>query len=148
MEGEERPSKLGDALLTIPAVWLILILAGLSCARLQPAAIGAMLSVAACVVLLFIYGHWTGPGRRTAFPVYLLAGLLYPILSTLLVLSVSPGAFDSLQWLTAGMVIGYQPGGGPDAPFEYYLVPMLVNLFGPILAMGALRQWARAASTD
>ena len=139
-------SKLRDALVTIPAVWLILILAGLSCANLQPGTAGAILSVAICIVLLFSYAHWSGPGQRTAFPVYLLAGLLYPILSTLLLLSIPTGLFDSVDWLSAGMVIGYQPEGGPETPPGYYVLPMVANLFGPIVAVGVLRTWARAAS--
>ena len=148
MDANGWRAKLRDALLTVPAVWLCLILAGLSAVRLQPGTFGTILSVAVCVILLFAWGHWTGPGRRTAFPVYLLAGLLYPILTTLLLLTVSTEAFDSVQWLTAGMVVGYQPGGGPETPPGYYVLPMLVNLFGPILFMGALRQAVRATTRD
>ena len=141
--GDAGISKLRDALITIPAVWMILILAGLSCARLQPAITGAVLSAAVCVILLFAYAHWSGPGRRTAFPVFLLAGLLYPILSTLLLLGIPTEMFDSVQWLTAGMAIGWQPEGGPETAPGYYILPMLLNLFGPILAMGLIRSLTR-----
>lgn len=143
MNGETFGLKLRDALLTIPAVWLILILAGMSGARLQPSLAGAALSVAVCVGLLLAWGHWAGPGRRTALPVYLLAGLLYPILSMALLLSVPTQATESVQWLFAGMALGYQPGGGPDTPLEYSIIPMLLNLFGPILLMGLLRSLVR-----
>ena len=148
MEERNWRSKLRDALVTIPAVWLILILAGASCVRLQPSAAGAVLSIAVCIILLFSYAHWSGPGRRTPFPVYLLAGLLYPILSALLLLTIPTGWYDSVDWLTAGMVIGYQLEGAPETPPGHYILPMLGNLFGPILVVGLLRglvRWRRAA---
>lgn len=115
----------------------------MSCARLQPGMAGAILSAAVCVILLFAYAHWSGPGRRTAFPYYLLAGLLYPILATLLLLGIPTEMFDSVQWLTAGMAIGFQPEGGPETPPGYYVLPMVANLFGPILVMGLIRSLTR-----
>ena len=143
MDEETLGSKVRDALFTVPVVWLILILAGMAGARLQPSLGGAALSVSVCVGLLLAWAHWTGPGRRTAFPVYLLAGLLYPILTMALLLSVPTQASESVHWLFAGMTIGWQVEGGPDAPFEYYLVPLVLNLFGPILLVGLIRSWLR-----
>jgi hypothetical protein len=148
MVEEARGSKLGDALVTIPAVWLILILAGLSGGWLQPSIGGAMVSVGVCIGLLFAWGRWTGPGRRTVLGVYLLAGLLYFILVLALVLSTHPDLIgDGISLFSAGLGIGFMPTGGPDMPGEYYFFPLLLNLFGPILAMGALRIWARGDLT-
>lgn len=131
-------SRLRDALATISTVWLILILAGIF-ARMQPGTAGAILSLAVYIILLSTYAIWSGPGRRTAFPVYLLAGLLYPILTVVLLLGVSDDTLGSLQWLTAGMDLGYQPVPEPHTPVEAFLVPMILNLFGPILIVGGLR---------
>jgi hypothetical protein len=148
MDGETLGSKVRDALVTIPAIWVILILAGLSGAKLQPGLPGAALSLAVCVGLLFAWGHWTGPGRRTALPVYLLAGLLYPALAVAFVLALPTElSMGALDWVAAGMAVGFQPASGPDAPGEFYLLPIALNLFGPILAMGLLRHWARSRET-
>ena len=130
-------------------MWLCLILAGLACARLQPGPLGTILSVAVCVILLFAWGHWTGPGRRTGLPVFLLAGFLYPILGTALVLTLPMDlAMGKLQWLGAGLLVGYQPGGGAGTPPLFYILPMLANLLVPILFMGALRAQVRATTRD
>lgn len=148
MDERTWPSKLLDALATLLAVWLCLIIAGLTGARLQPGMLGAALSLAVCIGLLSAWGCWTGPGRRTPLFVYLIAGLFYPVLTTALILIVPTElALGPLSWIVAGMAVGFQSGGGPDAPAQIYIVPMVMNLFGPILAMGLLRHWVRADET-
>lgn len=143
MEARGLASMLMDGLVTILAVWLSFILAGLACDWLQPSLAGAALSVALCVGLLFAYARWTGPGRRTVLPVYLLGSLLYPLASVTLMIVLPPTlVLGPLQWLSAGLVVGLQPGGGPDAPGEIYVLPMLLNLFVPVLIMSLLRHWA------
>ena len=149
MDANGWGSKLRDALLTVPAVWLCFILAGFSVVRLQPGTIGTILSVAICVVLLFAWGYWTGPGRRTALPVFLLASLLYPIFCTAVLLTLPLDlTMGPLQWLGVGMLVGYQPGGGADTPIEFYIIPMLVNMLIPIAFMGVLREQVRATRRD
>jgi hypothetical protein len=148
MEEETRGSKLRSALVTIFAVWVILILAGLSGAGLQPSIGGGTISIAVCIGLLFAWGQWTAPGRRTILGVYLLAGLLYPVmLLTLLFTASSPSDLRPYAWLGAGLNVGFQPHGGADTPFEFYVVPMVLNLIGPILVMGTLRAWLRGDLT-
>jgi hypothetical protein len=148
MEEEGHGAKLRDALVTIPVVWVILILAGLSGAWLQPSLGGAALSIVVCIGLLFVWGQWTGPGRRTILGVYLLAGLLYPVMLLALFFSVaSPSILGPYEWLGAGFSIGVQARGGADTPFEFYIVPMMLNLFAPILVMGTLRAWLRGDLT-
>lgn len=140
MDEQERPSKLRDALVTILGVWGILIATGLIFTRLQPSPIAATASLAACVGLLYSWSRWLGPGRRTHLAIYLLAGVLYLVLVTVLMLSVpSEWATGPLLWLGAGLTIGFQPQGGPHTPLEFYIIPFLFNLFGPILVMGFLR---------
>jgi hypothetical protein len=141
---EDRPSKLADALTTIPVVWLSLIVAGLSGGWLQPSIAGALVSVVVCIGLLFAWGNWTGPGRRTTLPIFLLAGLLYLALAMALLLSAHPELYtEATTWLCAGLTVGFMPSGGADTPLEYYIFPMLLNLFGPIVVMGTLRAWMR-----
>lgn len=148
MEEHALGSRLRDALLTMPVVWAILILAGLSGAWLQPSLGGASLSIIVCVGLLFAWGQWTGPGRRTILGIYLLAGLLYPVMLLALLFSASsPTVLRPYEWLGAGFSIGFQVRGGADTPFEFYIVPMMLNLFVPILAMGTLRAWLRGDLT-
>lgn len=143
MDGAAIRSRLTDGLVTILAVWAILIGTGMAFGRWQPHIVTALVSFMACAALLFAWGRWTAPGRRMPLPVYLLAGLLYILLTVVLALAVPIGAVDVALWLSAGFAIGFQVAGGPDAPLEYYLLPMVLNLFGPILVMGLLRNLAR-----
>jgi hypothetical protein len=144
MDEAHRPTPVRDALVTILGVWAALILAAFAGLRLQPGLAGATVSVGVFLILLFAWGHWTGPGRRTHLGVYLAAGLLYWVLCTTLFLLAPATLMDGpLSWLAVGTTIGYQYAGGPHAPLGYYIVPMVLNLFGPILIMGLLRRWLR-----
>ncbi len=142
MDAGERPSRLVAALLTIPAVWVALIVAGLAGLRLQPSLAGAALSLVVYLVLLFSWGQWTGPGRRTYLAVYLLAAFLY-WLSCVVLFIAMPAAMMTgwLDWFGAGMVVGFQPYPNPHTPVETFLIPMVINIFAPIIIMGALRPW-------
>jgi hypothetical protein len=146
---EARGSKLRDALITIPAVWMILIGTGYAFSWLQPGIIGALLSLVTYTALLFAWGHWTDPGRRSGLSIYLLAGLLYLALMMALLFNVHPDLIGTaISLFGAGLAIGFQLVGGPDAPGEYYFLPMLFNLFGPILVMGLLRHLALRDQAD
>lgn len=148
MHEETHGSKLKDALITMLAVWLCLIAAGLAGARWQPGPVGAVISITVCVGLLYAWGQWSGPGRRTALLIYLLAGLLYPVLTIVALLALPTAlVMGQLDWFAAGMAVGYQPHGGADTSLEFYIVPMVLNLIGPILAMGTLRAWRRGDLT-
>jgi hypothetical protein len=149
MDATALRARLRDALVTIPAVWTILIGTGFTFSWLQPGMIGALLSLVTYTGLLFAWGQWTGPGRRTVVGVYLLAGLLYLALMTALLFTVHPDLIgQALSLFGAGLAIGFQMAGGPDTPGEYYFIPMLFNLFGPILVMGLMRHLARRDQAD
>ena len=143
MDEEKRPSALRDALLTILAVWAALILAGFAGVRLQPSIAGASVSLAVYLVLLFAWGLWAAPGRRTHLAVHLLAGLLYWLLCIALFLAMPTAMMmGSLQWISVGTTVGYLPEGNMHN-LGSYLVPMMLNQFGPIVLMGLLRGWMR-----
>ena len=149
MDAAPLKARLRDALVTIPAVWVILIGTGFAFSWLQPGMIGALLSLVTYTGLLFAWGQWTGPGRSTVIGVYLLAGLLYLALMMALLFSVHPDLIgDALSLFGAGLAIGFLPAGGADTPGEYYFIPMLFNLFGPILVMGLMRHLARRDRAD
>ncbi len=140
MDAEERPSRLVAALLTIIAVWAILIGTGMAFARWQPHLLAALLSFAVCVALLFAWARWTAPGRRTPVPVFMLSGLLYLILIGVIALAVPPElATGPLNWLAAGLTIGFHPDFAIHPTVQNFIAPLLLNLFGPIVVMGLLR---------
>jgi len=146
MDRESFGSKLRAALLTILAVWAALILAGLAGLRLQPSMAGALISLAVYLALLVAWGVYSRAGRRIGLAVYLLAMLLYWLASTALFILMPVSMMTGwLDWLGVGMTVGLQSSGGPDTPGMFYLVPMVANLFGPILIMAVLRHWARPA---
>ena len=140
MEARGLGSVFRDWLVTILAVWAILIGTGIAVARWQPHLLAALLSFTVCVALLLAWARWTAPGRRTPLPVYMLAGLLYLILTTAIALVAPPElATGSLLWLAAGYSIGFQPEPAVHPTVENFIAPLLLNLFGPIVIMGLLR---------
>ncbi|HYD14215.1 MAG TPA: hypothetical protein VEC11_15325 [Allosphingosinicella sp.] len=142
MDAEESPPRLAAALLTIPVVWAALILAGLAGLRLQPSMAGAGLSLLVYLILLFGWGQWTERGRRTYLAVYLLAAFLYWLACVALFIAMPAAMMTGwLDWFGAGMVVGFQPYPNPHTPVETYLIPMVINMFAPIIIMGALRPW-------
>jgi hypothetical protein len=139
---------LGDALVTILAVWLALTLAGLSMVLLRPSTlVAALLSLAVYSGLLALYTFRAGPGRRSGLPPYLLGALLHPVVIVAIVLVLPRGAqdsgFDWVQAVSAGLGIGFQPAGGPDTPGAYFLLPWALNLLLPVVLVTALRGSAR-----
>lgn len=139
MEARGLASMIRDGLVTILAVWAILILTGMAFARWQPALPAAILSFTVCTGLLFAWARWAGPGHRTPLPVFMLAGFLYILLTVTLALSLPTAATDATLWVAAGFSIGFQPGHNGHPSVETFIVPMLLNLFGPIVTMGLLR---------
>lgn len=143
--GKDGPGRrLAYAFATIAAVWLALILSALSIAWLQlrpPAS--APLSIAVYLALLAVIAFRSGFGRRTPAFVFLLGAFLYPFAFALILFAVAAvGEPDTLLTaafiFAAGLGIGFQAGGGPDTPFEAYLLPWLLNLLVPmILVLGA-----------
>jgi hypothetical protein len=149
MDAEGRPSRLAAALLTVPVVWAALILAGLAGLRLQPGVAGAMLSLAIYLALLFAWGQWTGRGRRTYLAVYLLAAFLYWITCVALLIAMPVAMMTGwLDWFGAGMIVGFQPDPNPHTPVETFLIPLVGNIFAPIIVMGALRPLLDRRSAD
>ncbi len=127
-------------MLTVPMVWAALVLAGLAGLRLQPSVAGATVSLAIYLILLLAWGQWTASGRRTYLAVYLLAAFLYWLACTALFIAMPAVMMTGpLDWFGAGMVVGFQPYPNPHTPVETFLIPMVGNMFAPIIVMGALR---------
>ena len=143
--GKDGPGRrMAYAFATIAAVWLALILSAMSIAWLQlRPPTSAPLSIAVYLALLATIAFRAGFGRRTPAFVFLLAAILYPFAFLLILLAVAamgqPDTFLTIAFIfAAGLGIGFQPDGGPDTPFEAYLLPWLLNLLVPtILVLGA-----------
>lgn len=144
--GKDGPDRrLAHACATILAVWLALILAAASIAWVpDESSATALLSIAVYMALLVIVAFRLGFGRRTPAWVFLLGGILYPFtLPPILLVVEALGRPDALLTaafvFAAGLGIGFQSGGGgPDTPFEAYLLSWMLNLLVPmILVLGA-----------
>jgi hypothetical protein len=139
-------------LVTIGAVWLSAMLAGLSIAWLPDSPLATGISLASYAILLSAYAFGTDPGRRTRLPVFLIGGLLYPVAAfawLVLIASLQPSMFESLGMPAAGLRIGFVVRGGPDAPLEFYLPYWAVNLLTPIfMVIGARGLSGRLSSRN
>jgi len=128
--------SLKDGLATIGAIYIALAAAGMVGVLLFRAGLAPVASLAAYTVLLGVYAFLTGPGRRTAAPVYLFIGFVYPVIGIgVLIYSIgAPAAvLEAAGVLFAGIGIGFQQGGGPDTPLEAYLPLIYANILVPIL---------------
>jgi hypothetical protein len=130
-------------------VWLIIIGAGIVGMALPQSLTGSALSLSVYGSLLFVFFRFTAIGRRAGLITCLAAGLLYiPACFALFILSggwMVP-ADATLPWLdllTSGGSIGFMPEANAHQPLETLLIPVVLNLLGPIIVVGTLRAWAR-----
>ena len=140
MDRDGARSKLRDLLMTCGAVWLALAIAGISIGWLRASMLATAISFTVYVLLLGLFSFGTGPGRRAPLSVYLIAGILYPIVAiALLIMLVSlepPEPFlELISFAGAGLRVGFEPVGGPDTPIEFYLPLWTLNLLGPIVIL-------------
>ena len=142
--------KVADGLITIGAVWLALTLAGIPTlipVEISPVAMATM-TLVLYSLLLAGYAFGFGPGQRSRFPAFAIGGFLYPAYFVVLLIELerfrsSERFSEALMSLGAGIAVGFQVRGGPDAPVEFYLLPWLANFLIPIVIVLAGRAMLR-----
>jgi hypothetical protein len=135
--GRERlRGFLTDSLMTVGAIYVAIAGAGAVGVLLFAAGLAPVGSLLTYAVLLALYVFATAPGRRTAGPVYLLVGCIYPVVALavfIFTLGASPMLRMAAGLVCAGIGIGFQFSGGADTPLEAYLPLIYANILGPIL---------------
>ena len=139
--------------MTCGAVWLALAIAGISIGWLRASLLATAISFTVYVLLLGLYSFGTGPGRRAPLSVYLIAGILYPVVAiALLILLVSletPDAVLNLFSIAgAGLRVGFEQAGGPDTPLEFYVPLWGLNLLAPIVIVIGARDLSDRSRSD
>jgi hypothetical protein len=153
MEPASGRGRLRDGLITIGAIWLALVVAGLAVSGLGTSLVAALLSFGIYTGLLAGYAFFAGPGRRSAGLWFLVGGLLYPVACFAVLIALSSflppdSLVDGVSVPMAGLRVGWQPSRLAHEVIGVHLLPFAMNPLGPIVLVLLARSIVRRRAPD
>jgi hypothetical protein len=149
MDPADGRGRVKDGLITIGAIWLALVVAGLAVSGLEISLVATLLSFGIYTGLLACYAFFTGPGGRSAGHWFLVGGLLYPVACIAALIALARRLLPPApvpDWVSvpmAGLRVGWQPTRLAHEMIGFDLLQLAMSLLGPILLVLLARSIVR-----